>query len=116
MSASQIDRAGEQLVCREGAADIDVGHDAVGSPSIGRTAFECGISAVGSRLHFPKDWEIVSFVVELVGVHIKLLRPHVEVRLIPEPAFCIFCGFAGNVVVTGVVDVITLTVVAIGYP
>ena len=109
MTASQIDWTGEQLVGREGAAHVDVGHDAAGCPLVGRIAVECSVAAVGSGMLLPDDGQEVTFVVEAVVVDIDkfsvlvdLRLCHVKTRLVPLSALGVLGRLAANLIVVRV--------------
>ena len=114
VTASQEDRAGEQLVGRECAAHIDVGHDAVASPLIGRLSSPRCVAAEGSGVLFPVNGRVfTSLLIPYVEVDISFFPIHVEARLIPLSAFCVRPGtilfskrvYAANDVVVGILVV-----------
>ena len=92
VTASQIDRAGKELVGREGAAHVDVGYDAAGCPLVGAAAAKRFIAAEGSCVLFPYDGRGVSCIVETVVVLVVLFGAHVEARLKPLTTFGIRLG------------------------
>ena len=110
VAASQEDGAGEQLVGRECAAHIDVGHDAVTSPLVGAAAAKCFVAAEGSSVLFPVNGRVFTFLIKYVEVDISFFPIHIEARLIPLSAFCVRLGtrllservYAANDVVVGV--------------
>ena len=114
VTASQEDRAGKQLVGRECATHIDVGHDAVASPLIGRLSSPCCVAAEGSCVLFPVNGRVfTSLLIPYVEVDISFFPIHVEARLIPLSAFCVRPGtilfskrvYAANDVVVGILVV-----------
>ena len=117
VTASQIDGAGKEPVGREGAAHVDVGHDAAGCPLVGAAAAKRFIAAEGGSVLFPYDGYGVTVFVEDVEVLVVLFGTHVEARLKPFTAFGIGLGDTNNHVVVGIVCVpISVTLSGVVHP